>query len=90
MRNKIFKLSVSTFIVAEICFLGGLLFVVIDEYDPVFVETAGLIMITYSIILGIGVLLFALHQLYKWNPNVIMHLKTFLPQARRHCIRITF
>ncbi|HLN46587.1 MAG TPA: hypothetical protein VK209_12850 [Candidatus Sulfotelmatobacter sp.] len=75
MHNKLFKLGVSAFIIAEICFLGGLLSVVIEEYDPIFIETAGLIMIAYSIIVGIGVLLFALHQLHKWNPNVIIHLK---------------
>lgn len=73
-----FKLGVSAFIIIEICFLGGLLAIVVEEYDPIFVETAGLVMVTYSIILGIGVLLFALHQLIKWNPTFRALLRRLL------------
>ncbi len=68
--TKIFKIIVSTFIVAEICFFSGLLFTVLAEYDPVFVETAGLIMITYSSIMALAVLLYSLFSLIKWQPNI--------------------
>ncbi len=72
-----FKLGVSLFILLEFCFLGSLLFVVVSEYDPVFEETVGLLMISFSIVAGMTVLMFELHQLLKWQPNMT---KYFLNQ----------
>ncbi len=65
-----FKLGVSLFILLEFCFLGSLLFVVVSEYDPVFEETVGLLMISFSVVAGMAVLLFELHQLLRWKPNM--------------------
>jgi hypothetical protein len=69
-----FKLAISLFIIVEVCFLGGLLYTVWEEYDPIFVESAGIAMITFSIVLGIGALLYEFHQIIKWKPNIVAHL----------------
>jgi hypothetical protein len=74
-NTRIFKLGVSLFVLFEFCFLGGLLFAVVSEYDPFFEETVGLAMISISVVAGIAVLLFELHQLLRWKPARALKLK---------------
>ncbi len=70
VNTTVFKSGVSLFVFIEICFLGGLLFVVVNEYDPFFEETVGLVMIGISIIAGMAVLLYELRELFKWKPSM--------------------
>ena len=70
MRTEpIFKLGVSSALIAEICFLGLMLFIALEEYDGTFIETAGFSMVTLSVAFGLAALLFTLFQLFKWKPS---------------------
>jgi len=70
MRNEpVFKFGVSSFIVAEICFLGFMLFLAYEEYDGTFVETAGFTMVTIAVAFGLAALVFSLSQVFKWKPS---------------------
>jgi hypothetical protein len=72
MGNNVgFKLAISSFIILEVCFLGAMLYTAWEEYDPIFVETAGIAMVTFSIVLGIGALLWELQEIIKWKPNIV-------------------
>jgi hypothetical protein len=67
--EPVFKLDVSSFAIAEILFLGYLLLVALEEYDGMFVETAGLTMAAIAVALGIGALLFLLIEVFRWKPS---------------------
>jgi hypothetical protein len=67
--EPVFKLGVSSFAIAEILFLGYLLLVALEEYDGMFVETAGLTMAAIAVALGIGALLFLLIEVFRWKPS---------------------
>jgi hypothetical protein len=83
MGNNIgFKWAISIFIIVGVCFLGALLYSVWEEYDPIFAESVGITMITFSIVLGIGALLWELHEIIKWKPNIVGYLSRILFQTR--------
>jgi hypothetical protein len=70
MRTEpVFKLGISSFLIAEICLLGLMLFWAFEEYDGTFVETAGFSMVSLSVAFGIAALLFTLFQLLRWKPS---------------------
>ncbi len=63
MRKEIaFKLWVSAVMIAEIAFLGGILFWALEEYEASQVENIGMSVVLVSLSLALGALLFSLVQ----------------------------
>jgi len=68
MHNEsIFKVGVSSGIIAEICLLGAIVAAALAEYDEIFIETVGVSMTTLSAAIGITTLLLSLYALLKWK-----------------------